>query len=83
VPAEMPLKDQYTLVEHSNTQSDHLATEIRGNNRLDTGIKNYGIIFFGKSVRNTRLIFAHIRLKPSGEGSTGRCHWVTVGRVNH
>jgi len=35
--AETPLKDRYTLIEHSNTlieQSDHLATETR-----DTGIK--------------------------------------------
>ena len=32
VPADTPLKDQYTLIKHSNTlieQSDHLATETR------------------------------------------------------
>ena len=50
----MPLKDQYTLIEHSNTvieQSDHLLQNIGhsyGNNRLDIGIKNCGRIFFWK-----------------------------------
>ena len=43
----MPLKDRYTLIEHSNNlieQSDHLATEIKnehnyGNNMSNARIK--------------------------------------------
>ena len=47
IRAEMPLKDRYTLIEHSNNlieQSDHLATEIKnehnyGNNMSNARIK--------------------------------------------
>ena len=66
IRAETPLKDQYTLIERSNTlieQSDHSATETRM--RLDTTIKKELWEDFWEILERIIGKILHNRLKPN------------------